>query len=199
MPSPADRLPKRELDALALFARDMAHEAGDVLRRGSSRPRNVSKKGKIDLVTNVDLASESLIVGRIKKRFPEHGILAEENTSKKTESPFRWLIDPLDGTVNFAHGYPHFCVSIALEYRNATRVGVVFDPLRNEMFSAALGRGARLNSRRIQITTPARLVDALCATGFPYDTHTSPKNNLANFGRIMKRAQDIRRGGSAAL
>lgn len=192
-------LPKKEIDSLISFAADLAYESGELLRRGFSRPRKITKKGPVDLVTSVDFASERLIVRKIKKCFTTHDIVAEEQTCLETGSDFRWYIDPLDGTINFAHGYPQFCVSLALHYKERALLGVIYEPLRDELFSAGAGRGARMNTRKIHVSVPSRLIDSLCATGFPYDTHISRKNNLANFNRVIKQVRDIRRGGSAAL
>ncbi|HSH00689.1 MAG TPA: inositol monophosphatase family protein [candidate division Zixibacteria bacterium] len=196
---PAPGVSAAELKRLRVFTENLAREAGAALASMYVRPRAVTKKGLIDLVTSADLKSERLIINRIQSNFPEHDILSEERGRIDRDSPFRWVIDPLDGTVNFAHGYPQFCVSLGLQYDGESVVGVVCDPLRAELFSAVRGGGARLNGRRIQVTQAPTMVDALCGTGFPYDTHTSRRNNLANFGRVMKAAQDIRRGGSAAL
>lgn len=202
MPRPDKRAPGvsgAELKRLRVFTENLARDAGAALAAGFSRPRAVTKKGLIDLVTSADLKSERLIIKRIQAEFPEHAILAEERGRIDRDSLFRWVIDPLDGTVNFAHGYPQFCVSLAVQHHGESVVGVVFEPLRAELFSAVRGGGARLNGRKIQVTKTRTMVDALCGTGFPYDTHTSRRDNLANFGRVMKAAQDIRRGGSAAL
>lgn len=186
---------------LLRFAKNLAREAGDILVRGYNKPRTVSHKGAIDLVTDTDLKSEKLIRRRISANYPDHEILAEEGgaSETQTESPFRWVVDPLDGTTNFAHGYPVFCVSIALEFARQTVLGVVYDPLRDELFSAAQGDGGRLNRKRLKVSKTRTMQRALCATGFPYDMHTSNRDNLDNFNRVIKRAQGVRRGGSAAL
>lgn len=198
-PKTTNAIFKTELKRYLAFAEKIAREAGKILRDGYTKPREITKKGKIDLVTSVDLKSEKLVVSRIKSAYPSHSILGEENARIEKNSPFRWVIDPLDGTINFAHGYPAFCVSIGLQYNNASVVGVVYDPMRDELFSAILDSGARLNGKKIKIAQTADLVDALCATGFPYDTHESKNDNLGNFNRVMKAAQDIRRNGSAAI
>ncbi len=172
---------KKEIEALISFATRLAYESGELLRREFARPRKISKKGPIDLVTSVDFASERLIVRKIKQRFSHHDIIAEEQTNVESGSDFRWLIDPLDGATNFAHGYPQFCVSLALQFKRQTLLGVIYEPLRDELFYAGAGHGARMNKRKIQVSAPSRLIDSLCATGFPYDKHTSAKNNLAIF------------------
>jgi len=195
-PAPSSQSQTRKLLS---SARAIALRAGALLKRAYYRPRSIAHKGVIDLVTSADIASERLIVRSINKTFPTHGILAEERAEIETNSEFRWVIDPLDGTTNFAHGYPAFCVSIAVECAGVTIVGVVYDPLRDELFSATISGGAKLGRRRIQISGAKTLSKALCATGFPYDIHRTRKDNLANFARIIKRARGIRRGGSAAL
>lgn len=181
------------------FTSELALEAGRILSRGFSGSREASKKGRIDLVTKTDVACERYLVRRIRQCFPEHDILAEENTRLERGRDFRWVIDPLDGATNFAHGYPVFCVSLALEYQGEVVVGVVYDPNRDEMFRALRGRGSFVGRRRLQVSACAKLENALCATGFPYDMHTSRQDNLANLRRVAKTTRGIRRGGSAAL
>ncbi len=183
----------------ASFARELCLEAGALLKRAYYRPRKIAHKGPIDLVTSADLASEKLIVRKIRDKFPEHSILAEEREEIANDSEIRWVIDPLDGTTNFAHGYPAFCVSIGVQCQDVSVAGAVYDPLRDELFSAIANRGAWLGRKKIQISATKKLSNALCATGFPYDVHNTQKDNLANFRRIIKRARGIRRGGSAAL
>ncbi|MBI5267498.1 MAG: inositol monophosphatase [candidate division Zixibacteria bacterium] len=189
-------------DQLALYKRvcALAVEAGDLLKRGFSRRVAVSYKGRIDPVTEVDLASERFIVEKINGAYPDHDILTEEDTIKrKRASRFRWIIDPLDGTVNFAHGFPIYCVSIAVEYDGEVIAGAVCDPERGELFHAARGRGAYLNKQRLHISREKNLERALLATGFAYDIGTSRRNNLGYFARMAKQAQGIRRPGSAAI
>ncbi len=183
----------------AAFACELSMEAGALLKRAYYRPRSISHKGPIDLVTSADIASEKLIVGKLKKKYPRHNILAEEREEIISDSAIRWVIDPLDGTTNFAHGYPAFCVSIGVQCDGVAIAGAVYDPLRNELFSAIAGRGAWLRKKRIHISATKKLANALCTTGFPYDVHETGKDNLANFRRIIKQARGIRRGGSAAL
>jgi myo-inositol-1(or 4)-monophosphatase len=185
---------------LHLFASGLALEAGKILKAGFNRRMIVTYKGRIDPVTEVDLKSERFIVNRIKKRFPSHDIVTEENTARRTQgAKFRWIIDPLDGTVNFSHGFPIYCVSIAVEHQGEVIAGAVCDPERNELFHAALGGGAYLNKRPINVSTERNLERALMATGFAYDIGTSKKNNLGYFARMAKRAQGLRRPGSAAI
>jgi len=190
---------KKTIRDLVDAATDMARGAGDILREGFQKAVDVRYKGKIDPVTQFDLQSEEYIVGRIKEEFPEHRILAEEGTDKTTEAEFRWIIDPLDGTVNFAHGFPVYCVSIADEYRGQIVAGAVYDPERDELFAGGRSVGARLNDRRLRVSTETRLDRSMVATGFAYDVHTSRRNNIGYFGRMIKSAQAVRRPGSAAI
>lgn len=191
------------LDQVAQTGRQAALAAGEVLRRNYSQPHQIIMKGAIDPVTESDLESQELIIALIRQTFPDHVILAEENVGQPPpavqESPYRWIIDPLDGTVNFAHGYPAFCVSIACEAAGGLQYGVIYDPLRDELFEARRGQGAWLNGQPIQVSTTARLERALVATGFPYDIRERLPETLARLGRIMGIAQGLRRGGSAAL
>ena len=181
------------------FARRTALEAGAILRNGLRRRRDVRLKGRVDLVTQYDLRSERLITRAIRDAFPDHALLAEEGGASARTSSHRWIIDPLDGTTNFAHGHPAFCVSIGLEVDGGMALGVVYDPVRDELFHAVTGGGAFLNGRRIHVSSETRLERSLLSTGFPYDIATSPVDNLDNFGRLYKVSQGIRRGGSAAL
>lgn len=183
------------------FAIDVAREAGAVLvqRLGSAK---VSTKGDIDLVTEADLASEKLIIERIRSYFPQHGILAEESgeavlTGGK-RSDWKWIIDPLDGTTNYAHSYPCFCVSIALEHAGVIEIGVVYDPVRDEMFAAERGSGATLNDRKIHVSSVEELNSAMLCTGFPYNVRERP-NFARDFTNFTMAAQAVRRDGSAAL
>ncbi|WP_298431634.1 inositol monophosphatase family protein [Geobacter sp.] len=156
-------------------------------------------KGEIDLVTEVDRACEELIVGMIRDAFPDHDILAEENRYDTTGSRFRWVIDPLDGTTNYAHGFPWFGVSIALEIDGEVRLGVVCHPMMNELFTAVKGEGARLNGRPISVSRRHPLKGCLLATGFPYDRTRDNENNFDNFFNFQFAARAVRRAGAAAL
>lgn len=176
-----------------------AREAGLLLRGNLGKAGRVQSKGAVDLVTEMDVRAEDLIVGIISERFPDHGILAEEREETVTVSPYRWIIDPLDGTTNYAHGYPAFCVSIAFEERGAVKSGVVYGPMLDELFTSERGRGAYLNGKRISVSSTPALDSSLLATGFPYDVRTSAENNLDHFSNFAKRAQAVRRAGSAAL
>ncbi len=161
----------------------------------------VSHKNPIDLVTDADHAAEQCIIDRLRRQFPDHGFLAEEGgpLEKEGPSPFLWVIDPLDGTTNFAHGYPVYSVSIGLEFRGQCVLGVVFDPSRNELFTATHGGGARLNGNPIHVSHTSVLDQSLLVTGFAYDIRETPRNNLDYFARFALQAQGMRRTGSAAL
>ena len=183
------------------FAIDVAREAGGVLaqRLGSAK---VTNKGDIDLVTEADLASEKLIIERIRSYHPQHTILAEESGETVLvggkRSEWKWVIDPLDGTTNYAHGYPCFCVSIALEHNGVVEIGVIYDPVRDEMFAAERGNGATLNGRRIRVSEVEELKDAMLCTGFPYNVRERP-DFTRDFANFTMAAQAVRRDGSAAI
>mgnify|MGYP000477654363 FL=1 len=182
------------------FAVETAREAGALLRDHFGRTVDVGyKSSPIDLVTEADLLSESFITKRIAAHYPRHAILAEESGHQAGDSEYRWLIDPLDGTTNYAHGYPFFCVTLALEYRGEIVLGVAYDPLREELFVAERGAGATLNGRPIHVSRTETLAKGLLATGFPYTIRSQPDESLAYFGRFVKTAQAIRRDGSAVL
>lgn len=170
-----------------------------MLREGMAAERNIFFKGKVDLVTDLDRLAQKAIYERLARAFPEHGFLAEEELSRQPESDFLWIIDPLDGTTNYAHRFPIFCVSIALRHRERIVLGLVYDPMREEMFEAVTGRGARLNGEPIRVSQVNTLDHSLLATGFPYDVRESPVNNVDHFNDFVVRAQAIRRCGSAAL
>lgn len=177
----------------------VAREAGAILMDGFGGELEVRHKGAVDLVTQMDGRSEAHISSRLRELFPGTAILAEEGGASGDLAGGLWIVDPLDGTTNYAHGFPVFCVSIALERENRIDLGVVFDPTRGEMFAASRGGGATLNGRRLQVTTRDQLGDSLLATGFPYDIRTSEENNLAQFTRLSRMARAIRRAGAAAL
>ncbi len=185
-------------------AADIAREAGAILREGQSRPFAIDMKGCRDLVTSVDTASERLILGRIRERYPDDRIVAEESApvapGEGTGTCSRaWIVDPLDGTNNFAHGYPFYCVAIAVELSGELVTGVVYDPLRDELFVAERGGGATLNGQRIRVSDASLLASSIVATGFPYDRSEASTNNLGNLNRFILSVRGIRRGGSAEL
>jgi myo-inositol-1(or 4)-monophosphatase len=181
------------------FAGGIAEQAGALIAENFLGRFGVDRKGATNLVTDVDRRAEELIVEAIAREFPSHAVVAEEGTEREAAGGWRWLVDPLDGTNNFAHGYPMVAVSLALERDGEVVAGVVRDALRGEAFWAERGGGAWADGGRLAVSAAAKLQDALVATGFPYDKHASDVDNVANFGRVTKRVMGIRRGGSAAL
>ncbi len=159
----------------------------------------IRHKGETDLVTEVDQESEALIVATIRSRHPGHDILAEENEYLPLNSGFTWVVDPLDGTTNYAHGIPWFCVSIALEIEGLVSVGVVYHPMLEQLFTVIRGEGAFLNGERLTVSSREPLKQALLATGFPYDRAVDPDNNFDNFFKFQLAARAVRRFGAAAL
>jgi myo-inositol-1(or 4)-monophosphatase len=209
-------------DKIAQIGRQAALAAGAVMRRNYQKPHQITMKGAIDPVTETDFQCQEIILAMICQAFPDHGFLAEEREGEGiVEQPpaaapepshpglaweadplrpaCRWIIDPLDGTVNFAHGFPMFCVSIALETDGRLEYGVIYDPLRDELFEASRGAGASLNGQPIRVSRTAHLSRALIATGFPYDIGERVPETLARLGRLLGIVQGLRRGGSAAL
>ena len=174
-------------------------KGGDVLKQGFGKVNKISFKGEIDLVTEVDHLSEETVVGFLREKLPGFDILTEEGRGSHSGSACRWILDPLDGTTNYAHGYPCFCVSLALECDKEIIWGAVYDPIRDELFSAEKDKGAFLNHKRIEVSSINRLGRAMLCTGFPYDVWESKENNLDLFEKFVKSAQAIRRDGSAAL
>jgi len=185
------------------FAIQTARAAGHLLTERFGRALSISNKSELDLVTEADLASERLIIERIKTFYPRHSILAEESgasapAEEDAQSEWRWIVDPLDGTTNYAHGYPCFCVSMGLAHKGRLELGVIYDPVRDELFTAERGQGAALNGRRIQVSQTRTLNRALLCTGFPYDVRE--RSEFArHFTNFIMNAQAVRRDGSAAL
>ena len=177
----------------------LARDAGQILRAGYNKVHDVSYKGEIDLVTEVDAQSEDFLVKAIREEFPDHYILTEESGVIDGDDTHIWYIDPLDGTVNYAHGIPIFSVSIAYAYAGELQLAAVYDPMRDELFSAEKGKGATLNGERIQVSGTSELARSLLTTGFPYDMWHTADDNLASYGRFAKLTQGVRRLGSAAL
>jgi myo-inositol-1(or 4)-monophosphatase len=205
-------------EKVAQVGRQAALAAGAVMRQNYLKPHRVTLKGAIDPVTETDYQAQEIIVTIIRRAFPDHEFLAEEREGEGGAPPppakevarrapaweedppsYRWLIDPLDGTVNFAHGFPMFCVSIAFEAEGILTYGVIYDPLRDELFEAAKGRGAKLNGQTIKVSATNRLEEALVATGFPYDIRERIPATIARLGRMLGSTQGVRRAGSAAL
>lgn len=189
------------------YLENLAREAGSILRAGYEKEHQVNYKGVIDLVTEVDHQSEAYLLGRIRKDFPDHHIFSEESGVIQGSDEHVWYIDPLDGTVNYAHNVPMFSVSIAYALRksgstsrsSSLLLGAVYDPLRDEMFTAERGQGAYLNERRLRASSTTDLQQSLLATGFPYDAWDTPQDNFINFIKFGKLSRGVRRLGSAAL
>jgi len=182
------------------FAIETVQQAGHILMEKFGRI-TVTKKGDINLVTEADLASENHIIERIRSYYPKHAILAEESGEaviKGGDPSWKWIIDPLDGTTNYAHGYPCFCVTIALEHDGEIVLGVTFDPTRDELFAAERGRGATLNGKPIRVSPTEKLGDSLIVTGFPYDFKQKP-NFARHLTDFLFHSRGVRRDGSAAI
>lgn len=190
-----------ELHQFTEVAVRAARQGGDILRDYAKHAFEIHRKGQpINLVTEADLRSEEAIIHTIRQSYPEHRILSEEQGMQDLpDHPVKWIIDPLDGTTNFAHGFPLYNVSIGVEFEGMCVLGVVFDPTRDELFLGQQGRGATLNSRPIQVSTTSKLPEALLVTGFAYDVHTANDNNLKEFCAFTLRARGIRRTGTAAI
>ena len=178
---------------------EAAREAGQMLRDNLDVSREIKYKGDVDLVTNFDNRSQQMIFDHLVKNFPDHDFMAEEGLDQDKGSPYRWIFDPLDGTTNYAHRFPFFSVSIALEFNGQIVCGVVYDPMRDETFSGMKNGGAFLNGEGIKVSDQDELDKSLLATGFPYDLRESEENNIIHFNNFVTRAQAIRRCGSAAL
>ncbi len=178
----------------------IAQRAGKIQLAGCGKVHDIVHKGAIDIVTEVDKACEKMIFESIRDKFPMDDVLAEEGSTRSTGAKYRWIVDPLDGTVNYAHGFPFFCVSIALECEGSLVAGVIFDPNRKEIFTAQTGKGAKLNGKDICASKVAQMGEAMLATGFAYNVREEDRlDNLDNFCRFVKTAQAVRRPGSAAI
>lgn len=177
----------------------LARDAGAILRAGYSKEHQISYKGVIDLVTEIDRASEEFLLGEINKRWPGSYIMAEESGVTKGNADHSWYVDPLDGTVNYSHHIPIFSVSIGYAHKGSMQLGVVYDPMREEIFTGERGRGAWLNGEAISVSATTELQRSLLVTGFPYDAWNTPQDNFDNFVRLAKLTQGVRRLGSAAL
>ncbi|MFH1148598.1 MAG: inositol monophosphatase family protein [Pseudomonadota bacterium] len=180
-------------------ATELARESGDLLRDIFGQTRQVQYKGEIDLVTDADLRAEKLIAGGLHKRYPDHAVVSEEEESYSGTAAYTWFIDPLDGTTNYAHGFPWFCVSIALNADDETVLGVVYHPMLNHLFQAEKGGGAHLNGERISVSNTHELGESLLATGFAYSIHEKPEPAVSQFKNFLIKVRGIRRAGSAAL
>ena len=187
------------VEEFALAAEAAVREAGRYLKANLNSRAEAVHKGDVDLVTKFDTGAQDILVGRLSADFPGHGFLAEEGLSKPSASGFRWILDPLDGTTNYTHTFPVFSISAALEFQGQTVLGLVYDPMREEMFTAAAGSGARLNGLPIRVSNVGRLDESLVATGFPYDLRETSDNNASHWSRFLFLVQALRRCGSAAL
>ncbi len=187
--------------SLLNLAAETALEAGRFLRMSVGKIKSVERKHgqETNLVTEIDKNAEAMIIDRIKRRFPHHDFLGEESGSHAAKSDHKWIIDPLDGTTNFTHGLPIFCVSIGLEVAGELKLGAVYDPNQEELFAAERGNGAWLNNRRIRVSKTSRLIESLIVTGFPYNVRENPYNATEHFKNFLMAAQAVRRLGSAAM
>lgn len=180
---------------------EAAKEAGKFLKYSVGRVKNIEIKQGEDrnLVSEIDKGSEAKIIGIIKRHYPNHAILAEESGANDSRSDYKWVIDPLDGTTNFLHGLPAFCVTIGIEHKGEIVAGVVYDPNLDELFTAEQGSGAFLNGKRMKVSTASKLIDSLLVTGFPYDIAQNPDNAIGHFVNFLVEGQGLRRLGSAAI
>jgi len=181
------------------YVENLARQAGAILRAGYDKEHQVDYKGVIDLVTEVDHQSEKFLLGEVQKDFSNHHIFSEESGIIQGNDEHVWYIDPLDGTVNYAHHIPIFCVSIAYASHSDLTLGAVYDPMRDEMFLAERGKGSYLNGRSLRVSSATELQKSLLVTGFPYNAWNTPQDNFANFVKFGKLTQGVRRLGSAAL
>lgn len=188
----------KSMESYLSTAVEIAREAGGLLGQLSKRPHEITYKRPSDIVTEADRRSEALIVERLRSRFPRHAIVSEEGGGQQTDSDYCWYVDPLDGTTNFAHGFPVFCVSIGLAHRNEVVAGVVYDPMRDELFAAERGSGAYINNQRLHVSKNATLSESLVATGFP-PFMRDHELNIQLYYRFTRLTHGVRRAGSAAL
>src|SRR3984893_4246941 len=177
---------------------EAAREAGGILMTEFDRPVKISYKGEVDIVTQADSRSEQAIVARLRTHFPKHAIVAEEGGGSESDSPFRWHVDPLDGTTNFAHGYPCFAVYLGLEEAGELIVGVIFQPVSGELFTAVKGEGAYLNQKKIEVSRIEKLATSLLCTGFP-SVKRSQNPNIHYYWDVTLRSHGVRREGSEAV
>jgi myo-inositol-1(or 4)-monophosphatase len=188
-----------DLNSILVYVSRLVRTVGDQIGRDSIRTKRITHKGAIDLVTQYDRRSQTRIVSALRKRFPDFGILSEENYQRAAAVDAKWIIDPLDGTTNFAHNLPLWSISVALEIDSSISLGVVYDPNRRELFTAIRGQGAFLNRQRIRVSRTKAIGQSLLVTGFPYDIRRSRRNNIGYFRAFSMSAQAVRRLGSAAL
>ncbi len=196
---PYERYIKDQMQPTIKIVEKIAREAGEILRAGYGQHHQIDHKGAIDLVTEVDHRSEKFLLDELHRQFPSHQVITEESGAIQGADCCLWYLDPLDGTVNYAHAIPIFTVSIAYQEGDVIRLGAVYDPMRDECFTAERGKGAWLNGKPIQVSTQVDLDQSLLVTGFPYDIRTHPENNLDHYIRFSLLTQGVRRLGSAAL
>ncbi len=189
----------KEIREIISFGSQISREAGKILKKGIAGKIKVKFKGRINPVTQFDIKAERYIISRIRKKYPAHSIMAEEGQGDRIESEYCWIIDPLDGTVNYSHHFPVYAVSIALYHQSEPIAGFVYDPERDELFRAAKGRGAYCNNKKIKVSQENKLHRSLLCTGFAYNIQSARRNNLGMYARMSKKAQAVRRSGSAAL
>lgn len=195
----ADVSNKGYMKELLETAQILAREAGEHIRQSASQLRQVDYKGRADMVTDVDRRAEEIILDGIRRGYPDHAVLAEESGEIEAQSDYRWVVDPLDGTTNFVHGYPFYCVSIAVQYRRETVAAAVFDPTMGELFSALKGGGARLNGKPVSVSPTSDLSKGLLATGFPYQIGYHWQHSMTLFEVFYRNCHGVRRDGAAAL
>jgi len=181
------------------FVREIASQAGTILQSFVGQELDIQHKSRTDLVTKADHAAEEYLIDAIRKAFPEHAINAEESGDWEGTAEHQWYLDPLDGTLNYAHGVPFYCVSVGYAFKGQMALGVVYDPTRDEFFCAERGKGATLNGAPIHVSNFTNLIDCMLVTGFPNDIWDTPDDNTDNFFRFSKITQTVRRLGSAAL
>lgn len=186
------------MQAFLTIAVRAARKAGDFIIRESDKIRSVQEKSQSDYVTNVDEAAEQLIIDTISHSYADHSFLGEESGSSG-QSDYQWIIDPIDGTTNFMRKVPHWAISIACTYKGRTEVGVIYDPVREELFSAVRGRGAQLNGKRLRVSNSKDMEHSLLATGFPFKKKQILEQYMTIFSKLFPHCADMRRGGSAAL
>jgi myo-inositol-1(or 4)-monophosphatase len=187
------------MDKLLEFSVALAFESGRIQKRHFQKRQSIHYKGEINIVTDVDFECQDRIITMIKQAYPGDDIISEEKTNEYDGDRNRWIIDPIDGTTNYAHGYPFFCTSIAYEVKGKVIYGIVYNPIFDELFFAVKGKGAYLNGQRLKVSDTDKMKRALLATGFPYDINTNPNNNINHFVSFLFEAQAVRRDGSAAL
>lgn len=190
----------KEWERMREHIEEWARIAGEKQIEALERKLIINRKSAdIDLVTEMDEWTDEFLRNKIKEFYPSHAMLTEETGEHEGDSEYKWVIDPIDGTANFVHKFPLFCISVAVKYKNETVVGVVYIPKLNEMYTAIRGQGSYLNGKRINVSNIEKLSKAVVATGFPYDKGVDPNNNVDNFNRIITKIGDIRRTGSAAI